>query len=378
MHIVMVSPEQFPLPGSGSVEICMLAIARELSMHHQITIISKLTTQLPHETWISDQLVIKRVPALSKKDYAVEVIKCIQTLDHVDLIQVDNRPRCMAKIKQAYPDKPVALFLHSLTFVPKSNTISSLLRRADLIIANSRSLKRRIISRFSLPSDRIITIPLGVDVHRFKPLTAVEKQARMEHYGISSNRYNVLFVGRVIPQKGIPVIMRALYRVQPSIRTRLIIVGKSKNKAYLARLKQLAKTLRIELLFLGEIQHEQIHELYPLADCIVCPSQKHEAFGLVNVEAMASGIPVIASKNGGIREIIEDGHDGFLVTHYKNPFGFAKRLAQLAKHPELAQSMGANGREKALHHYTWQATAAQLEASYQHLTGRDIQIELQN
>lgn len=371
MHIVMVSPEQFPLPGSGSVEICMLAIARELSVHHQITIISKLTPQLPIETSMNDHLVIKRVPALSRKDYAEEVIKCIQTLDHVDLIQVDNRPRCMAKIKLAFPDKPVALFLHSLTFVPKSASISSLLQKADLIIANSRSLKRRIISRFSLSSDRIITIPLGVDIHRFKPLTMEEKQVHMKRYGISRDRFNVLFVGRVIPQKGIPVILRALYRIQPSIRTRLIIAGKSKNAAYPARLKQLAKALRIELLFLGEIQHEQIHQLYPLADCIVCPSQKHEAFGLVNVEALASGIPVIASKNGGIREIIEDGHDGFLVTHYKNPLGFANRLARLAKHPELAQSMGANGREKALLHYTWQATASRLETTYQHLTGNE-------
>ncbi|MCM3785682.1 glycosyltransferase family 4 protein [Neobacillus mesonae] len=372
MHIVMVCPEQFPLPGSGSVEICMLAIARELSIRHQVTLISRAAIHLPKETFVSHQLVIKRVPALNKAQYRVEVIKCIRTLEHVDIIQVDNRPRHMAAIKQAFPEKPVTLFLHSLTFVPSSKSISSMLHKADLVIANSRSLKRRLVSRFSLAPEQILTAPLGVDFQRFKPLSPEEKQYYMQIFGITKEHFNVLFVGRVIPQKGLPVLIRALHRIRPAVKARLIIAGNSKTQTYPAALRQLAKKLRVQLLFLGEVPHEQIHNLYPLANCIVCPSQKHEAFGLVNVEAMASGIPVIASRNGGIREIIEDGYDGFLIKNYQNALGFARRLTELAKNPDLARSMGANGRNKVQLHFTWQATASTLEAKYEHLISEHI------
>ena len=87
----------------------------------------------------------------------------------------------------------------------------------------------------------------------------------------------------------------------------------------------------------------------------------------MNVEAMASGIPVIASDNGGIREIIHSGKNGYLISNYKQPQQFASFLHQLATRPDLVQSMGNSGRETANSHFSWSKTALYLEAAYTRL-----------
>ena len=116
--------------------------------------------------------------------------------------------------------------------------------------------------------------------------------------------------------------------------------------------------------YIGKIPHAKIHKLYHLADCFVCPSQKHEAFGLVNIEAMASGVPVIASRNGGIQEIVNHGHNGYLVTQYHRPEGFADYLLKLAQNKRLRENLANSGRADVLQQFTWNQTAAKLSALY--------------
>lgn len=372
MHIVIVSPEQFPLPGSSSVEICILAIAEQLSRKHQVTILSPLFPHLAEQSQLNQNLLIKRVNGGTSSEYTQSVIRTITQLQQpVDIIQVDNRPRSMSRIKEAFPAIPIVLFLHSLTFVPQKRHIATSLHKADLIIANSRSLRQKILRRFPLiPVSRMTYTTLGVDHDRFKPMEPAEKQAYYEHYQIPGDRFHILYTGRLIPQKGIPILIRAVHQLKPQIKSKvhLLIAGKTKNKAYTNALKKLARTLRVPITFLGEIPHDRIHTIYPLAHCMVCPSQKHEAFGLVNIEAMSCGIPVIASKNGGMKEIVTHGHNGFLVTNYKNEKGFATYLSRLVLSPELARRMGADGRKKVQEMYTWQGTAQKLETKYLHLT----------
>lgn len=370
MHILIVSPEQFPLPGSGSVEICILAIAEQLSQHHQVTVISPLFAHQTSETRCNSQLLIKRVDAKLPAEYRKAVIKTITQLEQpVDIIQVDNRPRFMSRIKQAFPSIPIVLFLHSLTFIPQNRLIASTLQKADLTITNSTSLKHEVLRRFPVQETKLISIALGVDHFRFKPLVDAEKRDYYEHYKLPADRFYVLYAGRLIPQKGISTLIRAIYHLNPVIKskTHLIIAGKSKTKTYKNTLRKLARKLHVSVTFLGEIPHEQIHTLYPLARCIVCPSQKHEAFGLVNIEALSCGVPVIASHNGGMKEIIRHGYNGFLVKNYKQAKSFTSHLSHLALSPELSCLMGANGRTTVLERYTWQVTAQKLEAAYMSL-----------
>ena len=370
MHILIVSPEQFPLPGSGSVEICILAIAEQLSRHHQVTVISPLFSHQTEETWLNPKLRIKRVNAKLPSEYSKAVIKTIAQLEQpVDIIQVDNRPRSMSRIKEAFPSIPVVLFLHSLTFIPQNRLITSSLQKADLIVTNSKSLKRAVLHRFPIQAKKLTHIALGVDHFRFKPLHDAEKRVYYELYGLPADRFHILYVGRLIPQKGISTLIRAIHHLKPIIKSKahLIIAGKTKNKAYRNTLQKLAQKLHVSVTFLGEIPHEQIHTLYPLASCMVCPSQKHEAFGLVNIEALSCGIPVIASSNGGMKEIITHGYNGFLVTNYKQAKSFTSHLSHLAQSTELLSLMGNNGRTTVLERYAWQVTAQKLESAYMSL-----------
>lgn len=360
MHICIIAPEQFPVPGDGSVEICIWAIARTLAEKHKVTIISRRWPGLPDTAEI-EQVRIIRLPTGSRIRYLTSVLKFIQS-ESFDIIQVDNRPHLMSAVKKHFPQLPVFLFLHSLTFVPKTRTVATSLSRADLVIANSFSLQQKLSRRFPHLSKGISVVPLGADLTRFAPVHVLEKQRFRKLYQLPQT-FTVLFVGRVIPRKGVPILIQAMHRLNKHLRAHLVIAGKGKP-SYIRQLRLLARKLGVSVSFLGNVAHEDIHGLYQAADCFVCPSQRHESFGLVNVEAMASGLPVIASNNGGIREIIDSGHNGYLVDQYREALPFARYLLKIARNPQLAATIGAQGRKDALQTFKWQYTATHLERLY--------------
>lgn len=361
MHICIIAPERLPVPGDGSVEICIWAIARRLAEKHKVTIVSRRAPGLPDAS-ILEQVRIIRLPASTPVHYRTSVLDYIQN-ESFDIVQIDNRPHLMSAVKKRLPHLPVFLFLHSLTFTPDTNKTARALARADLIIANSHSLQRRLTHRFPQLSNEIRIVLLGADLDRFTPVGIQEKYHLRRLYRLPK-AFTVLFVGRVIPRKGVPILIRAMYHLNKHLPVHLVIAGKG-NPSYLRQLKLLARRLGVPVSFLGNVAHEDIHTLYQAADCFVCPSQSHESFGLVNVEAMASGLPVIASSNGGIREIIDSGHNGYLVERYREALPFARYLLRLGRNPELAATIGKQGRADALEVFNWHRTATDLERIYQ-------------
>ncbi|MGQ8872515.1 glycosyltransferase family 4 protein [Paenibacillus sp. TSA_86.1] len=364
MKIVLIAPEKLPLPGNGSVEICILGIAHELARRHQVTVISRAIHGLPALEQI-EHITIHRIPVSSVAGYTGAAIRLLRTID-VDVIQVDNRPYSMAVIKQAFPQTPVVLYLHSLTFAQPGPRKLAMLKKADCIAVNSQSLKHRLSRRFPAVKKRLNVVPLGTDLERFRPLSSSEERLRLrERFGITEG-FTVLYAGRVIPGKGVDVLIRAVAFVQKQVPVQLVIAGKG-PPGYVRSLRKLTQKHNVYAAFLGQMNHEQIDQLYRSVDCLVCPSQNHEAFGLVNVEALASGIPVIASDNGGIREIIHSGINGYLISEYKQPQQFASSLYRLATCPDLVQSMGKSGRETASAQFSWARTSLYLEAAYTRL-----------
>ncbi|WP_150272494.1 glycosyltransferase family 4 protein [Paenibacillus tepidiphilus] len=366
MHICIIAPEQFPVPGDGSVEICILAIAGKLGRRHKVTILSRKAPGLS-DSGEAEQVRIIRLPAGSASRYEASVLEFLED-ESFDLIQIDNRPLLMAAVKRRHPHTPVLLFLHSMTFVPAHVRIAGCLARADGIAANSRSLQLRLCRRFPGVEKKLRVIPLGADLSRFTPASAAERERLRRHYNLPPV-FTVLFVGRVIPRKGVPVLLRAMHRLKRRLPAHLIIAGKGKP-AYVRQLRALARRLGVRVSFLGNVAHGHIHELYQAADCFVCPSQRHEAFGLVNVEAMATGLPVIASSNGGIREIIDSGRNGYLVGRYREAAPFARLMLKVARNPQLAARIGMQGRSDALYSFEWQHTAGQMEELYRSLLGK--------
>jgi spore coat protein SA len=367
LNLLIVAPEQFPVPGNGSVEICILSIARLLAKRHSVTVVSRAAAGMPAESK-EGGVEIVRVRAGSPKIYLASVLRYLRG-KIFDCIQVDNRPHYMAVIRKAVtPKTKVTLFLHSLTFVPQTSHAASSIKHADLIIANSRSLNQQISSRFPAVSQKIRTVELGVDTGRFHPPSDAERtQAKLKYRMKGDFTFTVLFIGRIIPQKGVHVLLKAVQLASRQLPVKLVIAGKG-NPAYMKQLRKQAAKLGVSVIWAGKVSHAEIHRLYQLADCFVCPSQRHEAFGLVNVEAMASGLPVIASKTGGIPEIVKHGESGYLVDRYHRPESFAEYLVRLGKNSVLRSALGKAGRSIVLERFTWSQTASRLASLY---GGRD-------
>jgi spore coat protein SA len=356
-----------PPPVWGSVEICINEIAHRIAKHHKVTVVSREHSRFKPITH-SGNLTIIRVASGSRKRYLHAVLKAIKG-KQFDLIQVDNRPRYAAAIKRLMPDTPVSLFMHSLVFAtpPEASVKASALRlsKADLIIVNSDSLNSQIAQLFPKQKHKVTTVLLGADLKRFRPPTPQETASIKKKYKVKDG-FNVLFVGRVIPKKGLPVLINAVHKARHSLpNLRLIVAGGEQRKGYIASLKQQAKRLKVPTLFLGKIPHHKLHSIYWLGDCFVCPSQKHEPFGLVNVEAMGCAVPVIASANGGIKEIIKDGHNGMLVNSYHRAKEFAHKIVTLAQNKSLAQGLAEQARTDALRRFNWNVVAKSLLKVYQ-------------
>ncbi|NQX64544.1 glycosyltransferase family 4 protein [Paenibacillus alba] len=361
MHILIIAPEQIPVPPpyGGSVEHCIYQIARKISSKHKVTIISKLRTNFPKKSKLG-HITIHRVPGGNKQIYLSNVLKMVKG-HHYDIIQIDNRPRFVPAVRRAFPHTAISVFLHSTTFISAPMTskkqAASDLSRANYIVGNSLSLQNHLKRTFPNIRHKVRYVHLGVELNQFRPGKA---RTRSKHHP-----FIILFAGRLIPRKGIPVLMKATQIIRKTVPSaRLHIAGGTGKPSYKKQLQQLAASLRIPVTFKGNISRRQMPQFYRSGDCFVCPSQGHEAFGLVNVEAMASGLPTVASRNGGIPEIIRHASNGLLVTNYRSPAAFAKEIIQIATDSTKAKRLAKQARIDVTRRFSWRATASKLETIY--------------
>jgi phosphatidylinositol alpha-mannosyltransferase len=222
--------------------------------------------------------------------------------------------------------------------------------RLDTRIAVSCAA-RRCVSRYFDHDYRVI--PNGVDPERFHPGLAPLEAHRSE-------RPTVLFVGRFYPRKGIPVLFSALSRVAERVPdVRLLLVGDGPLRRWY---RSLARRAPCPVRFLGELSAEEIPHAYRTADVVVVPSTGQESFGIVHLEAMASGVPIVASDIEGYREILDHGREALLFRN-RDAGGLARALIRVLTDRGLARSMGAIGVEKA-RRYSWARIAREIEALY--------------
>ncbi|WP_336774314.1 glycosyltransferase family 4 protein [Paenibacillus sp. MMO-58] len=358
MKLLIIAPEQIPVPPpvGGSVEHCIYQIAKNFSSNHQITIVSLKRKQMARKSVIGN-ITILRVDGGSKQTYLQNALQRVKNNDY-DLIQIDNRPSFVNRVKKVFPSTPVSVFMHSMTFVSPPMTTSKKaeadLKRASLIIGNSKSLMKMLGRTFPAYKNKMKYVYLGVDHNQYFPNAKGEPKS-----------FHVLFAGRMIPRKGIPALMQAVKIARNSVPIRLSIAGGSGTVSYKAYLKRTANSLGIPVAFKGYLTRGQMPGFYRTGSCFVCPSQQHEAFGLVNIEAMASGLPVVASRIGGIPEIVKDGRNGLLVSDYRSPQAFAKQILKLASQPIFRRKLATQARRDAIRQFSWRQTARKLTSIYE-------------
>jgi phosphatidylinositol alpha-mannosyltransferase len=230
--------------------------------------------------------------------------------------------------------------------------------RIAVSLAASRCVSRCFEHRYQI-------IPNGVDPQRFRPgLGPLEAH--------ESDRPTILFVGRFYPRKGIPVLFTALSRIVERVpNVRVLVVGGGPLGPWY---RSLARRTPCEIRFLGELSAEEIPLAYHTADVLVAPSTGQESFGIVHLEAMASGIPIVASDIEGYREILDHGREALLFSN-RDPASLAQAVIRVLTDRPLARAMGATGVEKA-RRYSWSRITREIEGLYLELLDRKRRFQL--
>jgi UDP-glucose:(heptosyl)LPS alpha-1,3-glucosyltransferase len=206
-------------------------------------------------------------------------------------------------------------------------------------------------------SDRVTTIHNGVDTERFAPGAHAEQaQAMRDMLGIAEGRLVAVFAGGEWERKGLRPAIEALAE---GVDWDLVVAGPGDEKHY----RELADSLGVgaAVHWLGEVS--DIENVFAMADALVLPSS-YETFSLVTFEAAASGLAVLATAVNGVRELIEDGRNGFLIT--RQPRMIAERLRWLAADPSLRLRLGRAARESALH-FSWKEMVSKHDVLYRRL-----------
>jgi glycosyltransferase involved in cell wall biosynthesis len=231
---------------------------------------------------------------------------------------------------------------------------------ADLVLSLSEFSRRDLARAYRLPSSRIVVTYAGVDPS-FTP--------RPSQQCSPDDPFTLLFCGRLNgprEQKGLDVLLKSLPLVLRHHKVVLNIIGTGPR---LAQYQSLSRELGVsqQVQFLGFVEHDHMPSRYQQADLLILPSRR-ESFGLVLAEAMASGLPVVATKVGAIPEVVEDGGTGLLV-HPDDPEALASVINSLLSNPETMKSMGAKGRIRVQEHFTWDKVARRVTDAY----GRALQ-----
>jgi D-inositol-3-phosphate glycosyltransferase len=247
------------------------------------------------------------------------------------------------------------------------NCEGEIMRFVDRLIAATPLEKNQMTWLYGADRDKISIVPPGVDLGRFKPLPKAEAR---QHLGIPAHHQMILFVGRIQPLKGIDILLKALAQVrarEPAITENmcLSIIGGDPNpdsdieQAEFDRLGVLRSELGIGDLvtFLGAKDQDSLVYFYSAAEMVVMPSH-YESFGMVALEAMACGTPVIASDVGGLSFSIEDGFNGYLVPG-RDPQALADKIILLLKHRVLSDQLSEQAQAWVVR-YSWVHIADEL------------------
>ncbi len=369
-HICIVTPGTFPIPSahSSSVERVVEKMTEQLKEHFDCTVIGKKTAAQPAKQSREGITYIRPLYQNANR-YVARVIHQLKSI-RPSVVQVENRPSYVRRISRALPDCRIWLSLHSVTFIsPKiisHKRLRKIFRCVERIIVNSSFLKAHLLEMFPNIMHKVKVIHLAVDQRDFPAIldetVQEQRNTTLQQLGYEGKKI-ILYVGRLIPIKGV----HHLLHVLPSIIKQhpeaiLVIVGgasygSNRITSYVKNLHRIGNTMPCNVRFIPFTPYYELHRWFSIADLVAVPSAANEAFGLVNVEAMAAGLPVIATNAGGIREIVVHERTGLLINpdHYQSDL--RDGMLQLLRDDKLRKRMGEASMERVKRHFSWPRAA---------------------
>ncbi|MFQ5456383.1 MAG: glycosyltransferase family 4 protein [Nitrospirota bacterium] len=222
-----------------------------------------------------------------------------------------------------------------------------LLHKGDLIRATSHKIRNYLLS-FGIPEEKIFLLPHRTDIHIFRP--GIETDSLLKSLGINQEKI-LLFIGRFVPVKNLRMMINAFSLIVRSIPSKLILIGGGIEKESLQKYVN-ESGLSSYVLFLDSILYNQVPPYYNLADVFLLSSISEGRPNVIQ-EAMACGVPVIATRLSGTEELVEDGKTGFLV-EVGDEKGMATAIKKILEDRDLRQKMSEQCRIKMENDWTWE------------------------
>jgi spore coat protein SA len=386
--VALIGPELFPIPPirGGAAELFIEKVASRLTGWRPV-VIGVSDPELPRHEW-RGQAEYFRVPLSGWRKwlycryreyfplYDRQVARIINRV-RPDLIHVHNRP-LLALYLQRHLSRPIPVVLHMHNLYaslgkrerPRPGTIIPTAGFA----ACSRFVLERERQRLGLGASLYRVIYNGVETSayasRWDPAAGV--QAVRRGYGLEAEP-TVLFAGKLREAKGVHILLKAMARVwEIAPQAVLVLVGGTeyglnrtmRETPFLTQLRRDLERAPGKVVLTGFIPPDQMPQAYLLGDVFVGPSQIEEGLGLVFLEAAAAGLPVIATRRGGIPEVVRDGETGLLLERPDDDTELAAKIIRLLDDAPLRQHLGQQGRALVESDFSWQKIAGTLEAFY--------------
>lgn len=377
--VTIITPGSFPIPSptTSSVESSIMNMAPYLAKKISVTVLGRKFQIIPSRIEI-DGVVYINFSSLNVSEYLNQVMEHLKKYPST-IIQVENRPHYVEWVKRELPDSNVWLVLHSITFLQsrglRRQRLIKSMSFADRIVVNSHFLKQYVVGMVPNIEKKIVVNHLGVNpdlfLSRYDKRQTALRELDMKKLNIEGKKV-VLFVGRLQKKKGVHQLLKTAKMFEKQMNDVVLLIvgshsyGKHISTPYVRYLRRLATPYleRNKIRHIPFVSTDQIHRYYRLADVVVVPSTGPEAFGLVNLEAMSTEVPVIATNVGGIPEIIRHHDNGILISLSNHVPEMAEALCQIFADEEWARKLGKKGREDIINLFSWEHVANRLYHYY--------------
>ncbi len=368
LRILQVSDAYYPFPGGVTEHLHHLTLSLRARGHevHILTGRYPRTTHWQDPPWVHRVGKVHILPALPFLNATQLTLTFTPSLpsevraffrDHSYDIVHTHGPFAfnLPFLALHYGPKPQVATFHTAFVGLNWNRVGKLVfrfwsKKVHTFIAVSRVAQDAMEPHYP---GRYVVIPNGVDIHRFSPEGPRPKE--------DFSRPVILFVGRMEPRKGFPLILRAFREIKRRISSAtLVAIGTGRHLETYQRL--VPSHLKDSVHFLGFVEPERLPQYYRWADIYTSPAIGGETFGIVLLEAMACGTPVVASDIPGYRQVIHHGQNGLLV-NVQDSHAYAEAVLQVLEDPQLKHRLVEEGLKTARAH-AWERIAEKVESLY--------------
>jgi glycosyltransferase involved in cell wall biosynthesis len=268
------------------------------------------------------------------------------------------------------PGNPIKWMLHHLQVSLRKSIEQTVLKKSDQIVVLSEFTREKLERTYGLAPSKVRVIPGGVDLECFRPST--EKALIRANLGLPDDKFILFTVRNLVPRMGLEKLISAFEIVQNGRRDLLLVVGGEGPLETV--LREQAKRCGAEdsVRFIGYIPDQDLPSYYQMADLFILPTTELEGFGLVTVEALASGLPVLATPVGGTREIVTKLSSDYLFddsTPESIANGILKALNGWATNQGAYKDVSETCRKVAEEHYSWDNHVSKLEDLFYSMLG---------